>query len=49
MDLSVVPRQLHGNTRIDEAACMPAAIERANHAIDEVAEAIRTALAVPVG
>ena len=35
--------QIHGFLR------MPAAIERANHAIDEVAEAIRTALAVPVG
>jgi acetyl esterase len=35
--------QIHGFLR------MPATIERANHAIDEVAEAIRTALAVPVG
>jgi len=35
--------QIHGFLR------MPAVIERANHAFDEVAEAIRTALAVPVG
>jgi acetyl esterase len=35
--------QIHGFLR------MPAAIERANHAIDEVAEAIRTSLTVPVG
>ena len=35
--------QIHGFLR------MPAAIERANKAIDEVAEAVRTALAVPVG
>ena len=35
--------QIHGFLR------MPAAIERANEAIDEVAEAVRTALAVPVG
>jgi acetyl esterase len=35
--------QIHGFLR------MPAAIERANDAIDEVAEAVRTGLAVPVG
>jgi acetyl esterase len=35
--------QIHGFLR------MPAAIERANEAIDEVAESVRTALAVPVG
>jgi acetyl esterase len=35
--------QIHGFLRV------PAAIERANEAIGEVAEAVRTALAVPVG
>jgi len=35
--------QIHGFLR------MPAAIERANEAIDQVAESVRTALAVPVG
>jgi acetyl esterase len=35
--------QIHGFLR------MPAAIERAHEAIDEVAESVRTALAVPVG